>query len=93
MYRLENNWMLTGFFIANLIALLFWLLVQMGPTALPYEHRLAQQAHASDDQFLARMPPDVSDEVALRVRRMLADVSGFQPDEIWPESRLVDLMD
>ena len=42
----------------------------------------------SDAEYLRRMPSSVSSETAIKVRRILADVSGWDDDEIGPETLL-----
>lgn len=47
----------------------------------------------TDGEYMAQMPSDVSDVVALEVRSILVDASGFEPDEIWPDTKLAELLD
>ena len=44
-----------------------------------------------DDEFLRRCPSDLDPEIALKVRNTLADVTGIDPEEIYPEHSLLDL--
>ena len=45
----------------------------------------------SEEEYLRLMPDDISPETALTVRRILADVSGWDVDEIWPHTTLFDI--
>ena len=49
--------------------------------------------HDSDAEYLRRMPSSVSRETAIKVRRILANVSGWDDDEIWPETLLGDMLE
>ena len=44
----------------------------------------------TDDEFLARCKAGISPKTALKVRAILADVSGIPEAKIHPEHRLVD---
>lgn len=44
----------------------------------------------TDEEFLARCKPGIRPETALKVRAILADVSGIPEAKIHPEHRLVD---
>ncbi len=43
----------------------------------------------SDDEFMALCPPGTSREVALKVRRIMADQLGVEYERIYPCSRIV----
>ena len=43
-----------------------------------------------DDEFLKRCTPGTRRETALKVRRMVAEVSGIPYENIYPEQRLVE---
>lgn len=45
----------------------------------------------SDAEFLASLSSDSSPEVALRVRRIISSVSGWDVDEISPDTILAEL--
>lgn len=84
-------------FILVLITSLIWLVGKivgeiLSP-ALSLEQRLEKYSHPTDSDYVAKMPSDVSSEVALGVRRILVDVSGVEVDEVWPETGLVDLLE
>lgn len=44
----------------------------------------------SDAEFLARCSPGTRPEVALRVRRMMAEQLGVEYDRVYPSSRLIE---
>jgi hypothetical protein len=44
----------------------------------------------SDDEFVARCGPNTNREIALRVRRIVADQFGAEYDRISPETSFVD---
>jgi hypothetical protein len=44
----------------------------------------------SDAEFLARCTPGANPDVALRVRRIVADALGVEYERIYPSSRFVD---
>lgn len=44
----------------------------------------------TDEEFLAGCKPGINPETALKVRAILADVSGIPETKIHPEHRLVD---
>ena len=46
-----------------------------------------------DDEFVRRCPPGIDPDVALKIRRILADVSGEDYEHIYPEQRLVDIFE
>jgi hypothetical protein len=43
----------------------------------------------SDDEFMALCPPGTSRDVALKVRRIMADQLGVEYERIYPSSRIV----
>ena len=43
----------------------------------------------SDEEFMARCRPETRPEVALKVRRILADALNVEYERIYPESRLM----
>ncbi len=45
-----------------------------------------------DDEFVRRCSPGTDREVALRVRSIIADVSGEDYEHVHPEQRLVDIL-
>jgi hypothetical protein len=44
----------------------------------------------SDAEFLARCPPGTSPDVALKVRRIVADMLAVEYERVYPSSRFVD---
>ena len=44
----------------------------------------------SDDEFLARSGPGTNRDVALKVRRIVADQLGVEYERIYPETRFLD---
>lgn len=44
----------------------------------------------SDEEFLARCTPGTRPEVALTVRRIVAEQLGFEYERIYPSSRFVE---
>lgn len=44
-----------------------------------------------DEEFVRRCSPGTDREVALKLRRILADASGEDYENIYPEQRLVDI--
>lgn len=52
--------------------------------------RAAEFPPISDEEYLRRCGPDVRPEVALGVRRVLADALGLDEATIYPEHRLVE---
>ena len=55
--------------------------------------RLATYSDPTDKDYIAGMPSDVSPEVALGVRRIIVDVGGVEIDEVWPKTKLLDLLE
>lgn len=47
----------------------------------------------SDDEFMARLPPKTNREIALKVRRILADQLFIEYERIHPDSSLVRDLD
>jgi hypothetical protein len=47
----------------------------------------------SDAEFLARCKPGTNPEVALKVRRVIADALGIEYDRVHPDARLVADLD
>lgn len=43
-----------------------------------------------DDEFIARCSPGASRDVALRVRRIVAEQLGVEYERVYPSSRFVD---
>lgn len=43
----------------------------------------------TDEMFISLLPPEVPPEVGLKVRAVLVDTLGVDPEEIYPDSRLV----
>lgn len=58
----------------------------------PIEEVLATP-HPTDEEFLRQLGPEVSPDTALKVRRAIVDVSGWDTDEIWPDTRLAEFCD
>ena len=86
--------MLQGLFIVFLVLVSLRLLSDMLWRAkTPMHESLASYHDPTDGEYLAKMPPCVSKEVALGVRRILVDVGGVETDEVWPETSLVDLLE
>lgn len=52
--------------------------------------RIGLQGGMTDDDFLEQMP-HVSPKIALRVRETIAEATGMLPEEITPQTRLMDL--
>ena len=46
-----------------------------------------------DDEFLARCPPGTDREVALKVRRIVAEQTGIEYGHVYPEQSFVDDLD
>ena len=47
----------------------------------------------SDDEFMARCPPGTSRDVALRVRRIVAEQLGVSYERVYPEQNFVNDLD
>lgn len=47
----------------------------------------------SDDEFMAKLPPGTSRDVALRVRDIVSIQLGVDRERIHPDSKFVDLID
>ncbi len=45
----------------------------------------------NDDEFVRRCSPGISREVAIKVRKIISDVSGEEYEHIHPEQQLSDL--
>ena len=50
---------------------------------------ITKQPCVSDEEF-CELLPEVPDEVALRVRDVLVDATGWDSDEIHPDTKLVE---
>jgi len=48
---------------------------------------------STDDEFIHQLGSETSPEIALKVRRALADTNGWDVEEIWPDTRLAELCD
>ena len=57
--------------------------------ALESQLGLTKQPATSDAEFCELMP-EIDPELALKVRNICSDVSGWDPDEIHPQTRLVE---
>ena len=53
------------------------------------EDRFEAQPCISDEEF-CKLMPEVDPQIALKVREILCDVSGWDSNEIHPETRLVE---
>ena len=58
---------------------------------LAREHFEPRFPPISDAEFLARCPEGTNPEVALKVRRIVADSTGFEYDRLYPSTRFLDL--
>lgn len=63
-----------------------------------FEYRRVRKFRAkyppiSDDEFMARLPPETSRDIALRVRSIVAEQLGVDRERVYPESKFVDLID
>jgi hypothetical protein len=47
----------------------------------------------SDDEFMARLPPGTNREIALKVRRIIADQTAIEYERIHPDSSFVRDLD
>ena len=74
----------------SFIALLCWL---DSWSARRDDYQLVLFADATDREYLSQMPTDVSAEVGLGVRTILVDVSGVDADEVWPTTRLTEILE
>ncbi len=72
------------------IAIVGWFVAERIGIALGMiERPIEPQPCLSDDEF-CRLLGDVSPDVALRVRGVLTDATGWDRDEIHPQTRLIE---
>lgn len=83
--------MLAFLFVYFLFLLLIWKVGHLFVSDLPLKGRLSTWPDDTDEEYLSQMPEGISADVALQVRSILIGVSGCDPDEVWPETALVDL--
>ncbi len=76
--------------------LILWLallpLIWLGEKNRPLDEVLGTE-HPTDEEFICQLGPDISSDVALKVRRLVADVGGCDIDEIWPDTRLAEVLE
>ena len=53
------------------------------------QHDIISQPCVSDEEF-CKLMPEISKEVAMGVRSVLVDVSGWDREEIHPETRIIE---
>jgi hypothetical protein len=70
------------------IALIVWIIER--PRRKVFNERFPP---ISDDEFMARCPPETNREIALRVRGIVSDSLGIDCERIYPSSRLVEDLD
>lgn len=64
-------------------------LVRCSQHALEARVGFSPQPCITDEEY-CRLMPDVSNEVALKVRAILSDATGWDCEEIHPKTRLVE---
>ena len=47
----------------------------------------------TDKEFIRQLGPELSPNIALKVRRLVADVSCYEMKEIWPDTPLGEVLD
>lgn len=81
------------YFIVLLIAvggaLLFLCCMREGQRNLEAQVGFSPGPDTTDAEFCELMP-DVAPEIALKVREICTEVSGWEPEEIHPQTRLVE---
>ena len=70
---------------------IFCILILLVLCCVCFRERVSSEKQCSEEEFLRLMPDDISPETALVVRNILSDVSGWDVDEIWPHTTLVDI--
>lgn len=78
--------------IWTFVIIALWLIVtflECGLSDHTTYYSAKSQPILTDEEFVALMP-DVDANVALTIRQILVDVSGWDQDEIHPETRLAD---
>lgn len=68
---------------------LFVMCMRESQRAIEGQVGFAPQPSTTDDEF-CKMMPDIPPEIALEVRQICADVSGWDRDEIHPNTRLIE---
>lgn len=85
-------WIFIAIYVLILLLTVFLKLRDVFETKEQLCARLEKYSDPTDKDYIAKMPSDVSPEVALGVRRILVDVGGVEADEVWPETNLTDLL-
>lgn len=78
--------------VITLLILLFVLL----PWVVPFDRDLDEVISTedpSDAEFVRQLGPGISSDVGLKVRRLVADASGWDVDEIWPDTFLGEVFE
>jgi hypothetical protein len=83
-----------GVSVALVVVMLVWLVLSCWWTAgIPSRPFEARYTPISDEEFVARCTPGTSPDVALRVRRIMAEFSGVEYERVHPEMNFVDDLD
>ena len=81
-----------GVIIALIVLFILFLLFGSGSPTESSESVL-NRSHPTDDEYLRQMGPEIPRDIALKVRRIIVDVNGWEIDEIWPDMTLAELLD
>ena len=76
------NWIL-------ICLLLIWIVTQCCLSARLPGGTIVAQPDTTDEEFCGLMP-NVPPEVALKVRQILVDATGWDQEEIHPDTRLIE---
>ncbi|MFK7767764.1 MAG: hypothetical protein AB8B55_11125 [Mariniblastus sp.] len=79
--------------LIGLLIGVFLLWLQYEPIAPSNHEDAIRRISKFDEEYLNRMPGHISPDIALKVRRILVDVSGCDDDEVWPATHLSDLLE
>ena len=82
--------------VSMLFIILLITFLALLPLVTPFQRDLQEvltSQHPTDDEFIQQIGSKVSPDVALKVRRIVADVSCYDIDEIWPDTNLGDVLD
>ena len=84
-------------FAVDTVVFILLILVVIGAFALmrgSFTDRYDRQhPPISDDEFMTRLPPGTSRDIALRVRTIVAEQSGIERDRIYPDSTFIEMFD
>lgn len=70
--------------------LVLFVAIVSAASAVQQKNFAARFPPITDDEFMARLPPGTNRDIALKVRRIIADQLAVEYERIYPESSFVN---